>query len=56
LLDVLTNIVFVMCDILPEIQLKTVNSTSVFLLKCRRITSYANTWTVFGSSDEYALL
>jgi len=31
------------CDILPKIQLKTVNSTSVFSLICRRITNYAST-------------
>jgi len=41
LLHVLTNI-FVTGDILPKIPFKTVNSTSVFSLKCR-ITKYAST-------------
>jgi len=31
------------CDILPKIQLKTVNNTNVFSLKCRRTTNYAST-------------
>jgi len=35
LLHVLTNIIFVICDILPKIQLKAVNSNSVFSLKCQ---------------------
>jgi len=45
LLHVLTNIIFVIiiCDIVPKIQLKTVSSTSVFSLKCCRITNSANT-------------
>jgi len=43
LLNVLTNIIFVICDILPKIQLKTVNITSLFLLKCLWITNYEST-------------
>jgi len=42
-----TNIKFVICDILSKIQLKTVNSTSVFSLSIL---------IVFGSSDESVLL
>jgi len=33
LLHVLTNIILVKCDILPKIQLKTVNRTSIFTLE-----------------------
>jgi len=40
---VLTDIIFVICDILPKIQLKTVTSTSVFSLKCRRTTNDTST-------------
>jgi len=45
LLHVLTNrpIIFVVCFILPKMQLKAVNSSNVFLLKCRRITNDAST-------------
>jgi len=39
----LTNITFVIRDILPTIQLKIVKSISVSSLKCRRIANYANT-------------
>jgi len=40
---VLTNVIFAICDILPKIQLERVNRTSVYSLKCRRITSNAIT-------------
>jgi len=40
----LTNIIFVKHDILPKIQLKTLNITSIFSLKSRQITNYASTW------------
>src|SRR6218665_2889226 len=55
LLHVLTN----KCDILPKIKFKTVNSTSVFSLKFRLITTQDEQTIivkVFGSSDEFTLL
>jgi len=43
------------CDILRKIQLQTVNSSSVFSLKCQ-ITKHMSTSEVFGSSEECILL
>jgi len=50
-----------MCYILPKIQLKAVNRTYVFSLKCRRIAKLRKhtsiiLLTAFDSSDERVLL
>jgi len=55
----LTNIIFLICNILPKTQLKPVNSTSVFLLEMSsdsQIRKHKSILTVFGSSDERILL
>jgi len=56
LLHVLTNIMFVIYDILLQIQLKTLNCTSIFMLKCHQITNYTSILALFSTSEEHDLL